>query len=362
MDKICDDIKEKREGYLKKPGRRSGSVHNWTNPHKIEDPECYSFLFSPIAEDGPEIILEEDIARGIDYLKAWKEGDKPFMLYLPITMPHPPYATLERFQSMYNPELLADQLIQPGETEGKPSYMNLIRKYRRLDQLSPEYMAKIHATYLGMNSYVDYLLGEIMNTMEEQGLTENTTLIVSSDHGDWSGNYGLVEKWPNAMDDLLLRVPLLFRMPGNKAGHVVHEQVELFDIMATVMELAGIKAEHTHFARSLAPQLKGVAGDPGRLVFAEGGYDLQDEVCFENKCILNEDSVYYPKLKQQAEYPQSVCRTVMVRGIEHKLVIRTSGENELYDLEKDPKERINVYADHNYADIRSKLEGALLDS
>ncbi len=364
LDEICGDIEEKRNGYRTRPSRKHGHVHGWTNPYQLEDPKYYSFLFSPVEDDGEEAALDEEIARAIDYLNNWKEGDKPFMLFLPIIMPHAPYDALERFHNMYDPALLKDHLVQPEETSGKPSYVELIRKYRRLDQLEPEFMAKVYATYLGMNSYVDFLLGELMNTLDEKRLFKNTTLIASSDHGDWYGNYGLVEKWPNAMDDMLLRVPLLIKTPGNKAGHVVGEQVELFDIMPTVLELAGIKAGHTHFAQSLVPQLGGEAGDLERYVFAEGGYDNQDERCFEyqprGNGLLNEKNIYYPKVMQQKEYPQSVCRTTMIRSLTNKLVLRTSGENELYDLVKDMKECNNVYHDKGYSEVRAALEAQML--
>jgi arylsulfatase A-like enzyme len=365
LDEICDDIEEKRNGYHSMPSRRHGVVHHFNpNPYSPEDPEYYSFLYEPIASDGEETPLDENIARAIDFLNAWKEGDKPFMLFLPIIMPHPPYNALARFHLMYHPDLVQDAITMPEQTFGKPSYVELIRKMRRLDQLKPEFFAKIHATYLGMNSYVDFLLGELMNTLETTGLSGQTTLIVSSDHGDWAGNYGLVEKWPNAMEDDLVRVPLLFKTPGNAAGHIINEQVELFDIMPTILELAGIKVGHTHFAQSLLPQLKGKAGDPERVVFAEGGYDSQDVRCYEyhqrGDGLVDQGNIYYPKTMQQKYYPQSVCRATMIRTLTHKLVMRTSGENELYDLVNDPKELINVYHDIKYDGIKQKLESQML--
>ena len=83
--------------------------------------------------------------------------------------------------------------------------------------------------------------------------------VAYSDHGDWAGDVGLVEKWPSALDDCLARVPLIIRAPGSRAGHVVREPVEAFDLMATVLELAGIPARHTHFARSLVPPTVGLS-------------------------------------------------------------------------------------------------------
>lgn len=364
LEEICGDIDEKRNGYKTKPTHKYGEVHSMANPYSLDDPEYYTFLYHPLKDDGGEIPLDEEIARAIDYINNWKEGDKPFMVFLPTFMPHPPYNTIERFHNMYDPELVKEQLIKPEETSGKPSYVELIRKFRKLDKQKPGFLEKLHAVYLGTNSYVDFLLGELMKVLEEKGLNNNTTLIVSSDHGDWSGHYGLVEKWPNAMDDYMLRVPLLIKSPGNVAGHVVKEQVELFDIMATVLELAGIEAEHTHFAHSLVPQLKGESGDQDRLVFAEGGYDSQDVRCYEcyprNPKRQIPKNIYYPKMMQQKEYPESVCRTTMIRSLTHKLVMRTSGENELYDLEKDPKELINVYNDSAYEKIRTNLERQML--
>jgi arylsulfatase A-like enzyme len=366
LNEICDDIDEKRHGYHSKPTCKYGparhAIHE--NPYAFEDPRYYSFLFDPVGDANHETVVEENIARAIDFLNSWQEGDRPFMLFLPIVMPHPPYNAPAKFHRIYDPAALKEALIGPEETAGKPAYLELIRRLRRLDKLEPEFLAQIHATYLGMNSYVDFLLGELMKTLETKGLSEKTTLIVSSDHGDWAGNYGLVEKWPNAMDDDLVRVPLIIKAPGKAEGHVVREQVELFDIMPTVLELAGIDVGHAHFAHSLVPQLGGAAGDPKRAVFTEGGYDAQDIRCFEyhprNNGLMANKSIYFPKALQQLDYPESVCRTTMVRTLTHKLVLRTSGENELYDLVKDPRECCNVYGDSGYSAVRAELETQLL--
>ena len=191
-----------------------------------------------------------------------------------------------------------------------------------------------------MISYTDWLLGELMTVMEEKGLFENTVLIVSSDHGDWAGDFGLVEKWPSDYSDALTRVPLLVKAPGSKAGHVVEGPVEMFDLMPSVLELAGLSPKHTHFARSFVPQLRGEAEDKDRLVFAEGGYETQEPHVFEGRWDWrnpNEDGIYFPKGKLQQEVRESVCRTTMIRSLNHKLIRRTAGQDELYDLKNDPR-------------------------
>lgn len=187
-----------------------------------------------------------------------------------------------------------------------------------------------------------------------------------SDHGDWAGDYGLVEKWPSGLDDTLTRVPLVVRMPRGKAGHVVEEPNELFDIMATVLELANIPAGHTHFARSLVPQLEGAAGDPNRAVFAEGGYALHEPHCFEGRQgtdqgIRSPDHIYYPKGKLQQDHPKSIGRATMIRTQTHKLIHRPNGDSELYDLQSDPRELSNLHGQNESAMILSELEKRLLD-
>ena len=148
-------------------------------------------------------------------------------------------------------------------------------------------------------------------------------------------------------------------------GHVVLEPVEFFDIMATVLDLAGVEARHTHFAQSLVPQLGGAPGDADRAVFAEGGYDPHEPHAFEGRAndgIFREPAhIYYPKGIQQQEYPLSVCRAVMMRTFDYKLVRRPLGVSELYDLRADPRELRNVYADPDYAAVRAQMEAGLLD-
>ncbi|MEZ4560745.1 MAG: DUF4976 domain-containing protein [Caldilineaceae bacterium] len=136
--------------------------------------------------------------------------------------------------------------------------------------------------------------------------------------------------------------------------------------MATTLELAGIEAQHTHFARSLVPQVHGAAGDPDRAVFIEGGYARHEPHCFEG--MANRDQfardashIYYPKGKLQQDHPDSVGRTVAVRTMTHKLVRRPTGVNELYAYDDDPRELDNRYGDPALADVQRALESRLLD-
>ena len=156
------------------------------------------------------------------------------------------------------------------------------------------------------------------------------------------------------------------RTPGGSKEHVVEEPIEAFDMMATVLDLADIEPQHTHFARSLTPQLNGAAGDPDRAAFADGGYAKFEPRCFEmseggSSAGWKPEGIYYPKGKQQQDHPLSVCRATMIRTRSAKLIHRPEGVSELYDLDEDPKELENLYGRSEHASLQQELTTRLLD-
>ncbi len=332
------------------------------NRHELGEKAYYSFDAEPFdggREDHPDYVK---VKAGIDYLRNRKNDDPPFFLFLPILQPHPSYTTHRDFYHMYDAEDIPE--LRPSDIKNKPIHYEMIRRYRRLNELPESFFRRLNAVYLGMISYTDWLLGELTAVMEEQGLFENTVLVVSSDHGDWAGDFGLVEKWPSDCSDPITRVPLLVKAPGCKSGHMVEGPVEMFDLMASVLELADIEAGHVHFAKSFVPQLRGEPEDRERFVFAEGGYDPHEPHAFEGRWSRVEPPIegnYYPKGKMQQDSPSSVCRATMIRSLNHKLVRRTAGVSELYDLCEDPRELTNRIDDSAMSDVRQELENTMLN-
>ncbi len=305
-----------------------------------------------------------NVQEAIRFLKTRKDGDPPFMLFIANTLPHCSYTVPQPWYDMYDPDELPP--LRPAELPDKPVFHRLIRDYRRLGELDDGTLRKIMAVYLGMISYVDHLFGLLLDALAESGLEDETAVFFFSDHGDWAGDYGLVEKWPSGLDDCLTRIPMLVRVPGCAAGHVIETPTACFDIMPTTLKLAGVKPRHTHDAQCMLPALAGGPGDPDRAVFAEGGYDTHEPHCFEGKAGVGGDiggdpaGIYYPKGLQQQEHPESVCRAAMIRTQTHKLIWRTADCHELYDLEADPLELRNVYADPAYRSVRDALTARLL--
>ncbi|MCF7855541.1 MAG: sulfatase-like hydrolase/transferase, partial [Candidatus Pacebacteria bacterium] len=325
-----------------------------------DDPAYMSFLRGPM--NGHHIDYEI-VQNAITFLKERPADAPPFMLFLATALPHCPYTVPQPWYDMYDPGDIPP--LRPCERADKPVFQRLIREYRRLDEVDDFVFRKIMAVYLGMISYVDHLLGMVLDALDDTGLTEDTAFFFFSDHGDWAGDYGLVEKWPSGLDDCLTRIPMIIQAPENAAGHVVNEPIECFDIMPTTLELAGVDVQHTHYARSLLPQLQGAKGDPSRAVFAEGGYDRHEPQCFEGSpddgLMRDPNGIYYPKGRQQQEHPESVARAAMIRTATHKLIWRPNDTHELYDLARDPNELNNVYMDTEYQPVRELLINRMMD-
>lgn len=327
-----------------------------------DDPEFYSFLHEPWTAPLEDHSDYANVQAAIEFLKNRPaQSDRPFVLYLPLIYPHCPYSAPEPWHSRFAAAQVADSL-RPPDLPARPAFHAGMRALRRLDCCPEELFAQVNAVYLGMTAFSDWLFGMLLEALAASPFQDDTTVLFCSDHGDYAGDYGLVEKWPSAAEDVITRVPLIVRTPGGKAGHTVTELVELFDVMPTMLGLADVAATHTHFAVDLAPQLAGAAGDPARLAFTEGGYDLHEPHCFEGR---NEGwgrkNPYWPKLELQQRTPASVCRTVTVRSATHKLIYRIDDVSELYDLTADPRETVNLIDREDYADVQRQLEQAILN-
>lgn len=287
-----------------------------------------------------------------------KESERPFCIFLPLTEPHPPYTAPEDFHRMYASAALPPLI--PPHLPRKPDYHAGLRSSYGPSNLNEDVLRQVRAVYYGKVSYSDWLLGEIMEKLEKTGRDKDTALFVLSDHGDYAGDYGLVEKWASGLEDCLTHVPLIVRVPAGKAGIVAEDMVELYDVMQTALDLAGTAANHTHFSRSLAPQLNGGHGDAARASFAEGGYNIYEPQCFE-PMPANVHGPYVPKIRLENEQPKTVSRSAMVRTKTHKLIRRPQGQSEFYDLKEDPQERRNLYGEASVAAIQSTLHEQLLD-
>jgi len=294
------------------------------------------------------------LQRAIKVLERGQQ-ERPFCIFLPLFDPHPPYAAPEGFDTMYRAGDVPPLIPAGGKL--KPRFHAAIRRAYGLEGADEQLLREVRSTYFGQVSYSDWLLGEMLEALERTGHSHDTAIIASSDHGDYAGDFGLVEKWPSGLEACLTHVPLIIRLPEGAQNHVVHEMNELFDIMPTSLAIAGTRATHTHFARSLIPQLMGLPGDARRAAFSEGGYNVYEPQAFEPKL----GGVYGPKTRLQNDDPATIARVASIRTSRYTFIARPQEANELYDRTLDPQEVRNLALEPESAATVASLTARLAD-
>jgi arylsulfatase A-like enzyme len=279
---------------------------------------------------------------------------EPFVLLLTLFAPHPPFAVADPWYSLH---ARADMPAPVGPGTGKAQFAGVLRERGGLDALTPEDWSEIAATYYGMVSRLDDQLGRVVGALEEAGAGERTVVCFFTDHGEYLGDYGLVEKWPSGLDRCLLRNPLVVAGPGLSEDRTHDGLVEMVDLLPTVCELAEAEVGHVHFGRSLVPVLRGVNAPHRDAAFSEGGFRPDEEP-------QDEPLAGYPyDLKTQLlhEQPLLVGRAAAVRTEDWTYVYRSCEADELYDRTADPGEAVNVAGRPEHAPVVAALRARVLD-
>jgi arylsulfatase A-like enzyme len=231
-----------------------------------------------------------------------------------------------------------------------------IRERYGTERLTREDWAEIVATYYGMVSRVDAQLGRVLRGVEKAGAAERTATAFFTDHGEYLGDYGLVEKWPSGLDDCLLRNPLVIAAPGFRQGNRCESLVELVDLLPTFLELAEVAPRHTHFGRSLLPLLRDGSLAHRDAAFSEGGFGADEEPLLERAGFP-----YDLKAEIQHADPVYAGRATALRTERFTYVHRLYEANELYDRAADPRETRNLAGDPAHAEVERRLRERMLD-
>ncbi len=286
---------------------------------------------------------KSDIKHHVDYFigekgKEWLENrlsdttnDKPFYFTLSFPGPHHPY-DLEgtKYSEMYNLDDMegSDSTYEDLDQKG-PQFKNM-GKYSQiyLKDYSEETFKRTKRSYYANMTLIDEKIGEVMDVLKKHNAYDDTVIIYSSDHGDFMGDYGLVEKL-QCLEDSLMRVPLFIKPPVKDfVGVRSEDHVVNVDIASTCLELAQ----------------------------APIGKDLENYPY----------NAYWDTTKEMKVRPYLYMEAGAIRGIlcddikTIHYVDRTYGE--MYDLSKDPLERNNLWDDTNYASAKIKNYGYLVDS
>ena len=288
--------------------------------------------------DGPRLDADEAAVRTAIRWLDERAGDRPWALWVPLLAPHPPFMVEEPWFSMHSRgDMPLPLSVEAGL--GKPGFMDECRRRYGWHDLTDDHLREITATYHGMVSRVDDQLGRLLAAVDASGHGDRTVTFFFTDHGEYLGDYRLVEKWPSGLDPSLVRNPLIAAGPGVGEHKVVFGGVEMVDLAPTCLELAGVEAAHTHFGRSLTGLFADPEADHRDAVFCEGGFNPADEPLLETAAWI-----YRHKAEIQHDHPDLVAKAECVRTAEWTYVFRSREGDELYDRVADPAETTNLLA------------------
>ena len=270
-------------------------------------------------------------AKTIADLRRLKDKNQPFFLACGFFMPHLPWNAPKRYYDLYDPEKidLADFRQQPHNLPPEVRNSGEIRRYGRVDEFGWPDSEKFHRqarhAYYACVSYVDALIGRILDELKALQLDRDTIVILWGDHGYHLGEYDFWGKH-NTLNNAM-QVPLIVRAPGCSADRRTDALVEFVDIYPSLCELAGLPLPDSHrlHGKSFVPLMDNPKKPWKEAVYSE----------WQNGSVVKTDRYIY------TEWP--------------------SGSRMLFDHHTDPYETANIADEPENAEIIVHLRQMLKD-
>jgi arylsulfatase A-like enzyme len=291
---------------------------------------------SPVDE---EHYIDRVIGRKAREYITTHDGAKPFYMMVSFCSPHRPYDPPKRYLDMFPLEDKEDYVLQKGETLTREERDNLNRQIR---------------AYKAMIALVDDEVGMLLDTLERQGIMEDTLIVFTSDHGDMQGDHYRLQKafpWKQCTT-----VPLAIRLPGHSPQELVTAPVELTDATATMLDYAGLNPvdalsrdwpayNNIIPCRSLLPIVRGEVAKVREYSFTQTDYTEEQEF----KSLKDSGSVGSEvQRKRERPRPERAQRWQMLQSEDYKYIkylrYQEAGifHEELYYLKDDPDELIDI--------------------
>lgn len=184
----------------------------------------------------------------VDDVGQWLERNRNerFFLWIDSFNPHEPWDAPEPWRSMYGP---------PGGYEGRylPFPMG-----PGMEWVKPGDMEHVHGLVSACASETDHYFGRLLARFDELGLTEDTFIVILSDHGVPLGEHGTIRKFGYPLYEELSHTVCLYRWPGRlPAGKRVAALTENLDLVPTLLAAAGLEPEFKPEGCNLLPLLQG---------------------------------------------------------------------------------------------------------
>ena len=270
-----------------------------------------------------------------------RDGDRPFTLFCAFPGPHMPWRVPEEFGIRYNKDDIPLWPNRHDRFEGKPHSQRKLRlmedhpssmQYleRGDDQLKE--MLACNFSYIEL---IDMLVGDVVATLRELGLYEDTAVVLTADHGDMAGSHGFMTKGAYMYDEIY-RIPLILKPAGETVSRRVTAPVHLMDVTATCLHIMS-----------------------GEEQTAMGTEQLQGQSLLP----FAGSAPAWPRTVHYAEYHGNWYghySSRMVTDGRYKLVWNLMDLGEFYDLLKDPHELENRFYDPDIRPLRDEYFQQLL--
>ena len=261
------------------------------------------------------------------YLRGY-EAAEPWFCWVSFGGPHEPWDAPEPYASRYDPAAMPEPVLPHPDEHDRPRG-HLDKRLEKFDyRFEPGDVARLRANYAGKVTLIDDQIGEVLRVVEDRGELERTVVAFVSDHGEMNGDYNLLYK--QVFIKPAVRVPFILRLPPHMqkgtAGAVAESIVELMDLGATLVELAGARQLPRSLARSVLPLLH----DPS----------------------LQHREVAFSALRNQGE--------TMIATADSKITLNQEREPYLlFDLRTDPSETRNLAASPDHQDLEQDMRRQL---
>jgi len=230
---------------------------------KMSQPNFHGELMVP-AEHSFTAFQAKETIEAIERLK-----DSTFSITCSFHFPHAPMIPTEPYYSMYPAEEMVPPASILDDMQNSP--------YRQANGRIglPEFADKSKIKYMISNYYglvreIDDWVGKILDKLDEHGLTDNTLVIFTSDHGEMLGAHGMREK--NVFYEESSHIPLLIRFPGKIKEQIrVDGYVSLVDLSPTILDYLDI-GTYPSDGKSLRGLIEGIDQEHGKYVVIEWNY------------------------------------------------------------------------------------------
>ena len=256
-------------------------------------------------------------------------ADRPWVQYVGLTEPHPPFVALRKYYEMYPPDRVELPRVPPAYLERQHLMFQELRRFKRIATPIPEdRRRRARAAYYGMVTELDEYIGQLWDALEETGQLANTVFVYTSDHGESLGEHGLWYK--NNLLEAAAHVPLVIAGKGIPQGKTVDTPVAHVDLVATLLELGGVPRSADLRGHSLLPLMAGNSGG-------------------------------HPGFAYSESHSEGNCTgSFMIRKGDWKYLHFTWYDDRLFNLAEDPGELHNRLDDPKTRPIVEELRGILL--